>query len=198
MKYLGRVLLFAATVFTATMAVGQAATVPNAAKLQPFVHLIQQQFGSTFILAQKFPTPVITTDLDSDGVDDLVMVADSKDPLPDSYQYKYRVEDPYNSFFGFGDVRETVGMGRLDPNQNHVLLVVFGEGAQAWRAHTPKAKFVLINVPFDSIEVGRLLISRKKPPIFIIRAVEAQVMEASVFWDAKKKRWRWEPGNTID
>ena len=193
MKYLGRVLLFAATV-----AMGQTSPAPDAAKLQPFVHIMQQQFGSGFTLAQKFPTPVITTDLDGDGVEDLVMVAESKDPLPDSYQYKYRVEDPYNSFFGFGDVRETVGMGRLDPSQNHALLVVFGEGAQAWHAPTPKAKFVLINVPFDSIEVGRMLINRKKPPIFAIKAVEAQVMESSVFWDAKKKRWRWEPGNTID
>ncbi|MGE5324494.1 MAG: hypothetical protein ACM3SW_16630 [Actinomycetota bacterium] len=193
MKYLGRVLLFAATV-----ALGQTSPAPGAAKLQPFVQLMQQQFGSSFTLEQKSPTPVITTDLDGDGVEDLVMVAQSKDPLPDSYQYKYTVEDPYNSFFGFGDVRETVGMGRLDPAQNHALLVVFGVGAQTWRAATPKAKFVLINVPFDSIEVGRMLIKRKKPPIFVIKAVEAQVMESSVFWDAKKKRWRWEPGNTID
>lgn len=193
MKYLGRVLLFAATV-----AWGQTSPATDAAKLQPFVHLMQQQFGSSFTLAQKFPTPVITTDLDGDGVEDLVMVAESKDPLPDSFQYKYAVQDPYNSFFGFGDVRETVGMGRLDPTQNHALLVVFGAGAQAWHAATPKAKFVLINVPFDSIEVGRMLIKRKKPPIFVIKAVEAQTMESSVFWDAKKKRWRWEPGNTID
>ncbi|HET9182081.1 MAG TPA: hypothetical protein VFP59_08110 [Candidatus Angelobacter sp.] len=192
MKYLGGVLLFAATV-----AWGQTSPVPNAAKLQPFIRIVQQQFGSSFALAQKFPTPVITTDLDGDGVEDLVMVAESKDPLPDSYQYKYVVEDPYHSFFGFGDVRETAAMGRFDP-QNHPLLVVFGAGAQAWRAATPKAKFVLINVPFDSIEVGRMLVKPKKPPIFVIKAVEAQEMESSVFWDAKKKRWRWEPGNTID
>jgi hypothetical protein len=126
------------------------------------------------------------------------MVAQSKDPLPDSFQFKYQVQDPYNSFFGFGDVRETAGMGRLDPRQNHALLVIFGAGPQAWRAPAPKAKFVLLNVPFDSIQVGRMLIKKKKPPINVIKAVEAQVMESSVFWDAKKKRWRWEPGNTLD
>jgi hypothetical protein len=89
-------------------------------------------------------------------------------------------------------------MGRLDPRQNHALLVIFGSGPQAWRASAPKAKFVLLNVPFDSIEVGRMLVKKKKPPINVIKAVEAQVMESSVFWDAKKKRWRWEPGNTLD
>jgi hypothetical protein len=194
MKYLGRVLVFAA----ALVAMGQTAPAPDKAKLQPFISLVQQQFGTTFTLAEKSPTPVMTADLDGDGVEDLVVVAQSKDPLPDSFQFKYQVQDPYNSFFGFGDVRETAGMGRLDPRQNHALLVIFGAGPQAWRAPAPKAKFVLLNVPFDSIEVGRMLVKKKKPPINVIKAVEAQVMESSVFWDAKKKRWRWEPGNTLD
>jgi hypothetical protein len=194
MKYLGRVLCFAA----ALVAMGQTAPAPDQAKLQPFISLVQQQFGTTFSLAEKSPTPIMTADLDGDGVEDLVMVAQSKDPLPDSYQFKYQVQDPYNSFFGFGDIRETAGMGRLDPKQNHALLVIFGTGPQAWRAAAPKAKFVLLNVPFDSIEVGRMLIKKKKPPINVIKAIEAQVMESSVFWDAKKKRWRWEPGNTLD
>jgi hypothetical protein len=194
MKYLGRVLAFAA----ALVAMGQSAPAPDQAKLQPFVSLVQQQFGTTFTLAEKSPTPVMTADLDGDGIEDLVVVAQSKDPLPDSYQFKYEVQDPYNSFFGFGNIRETAGMGRLDPRQNHALLVIFGSGPQAWRASAPKAKFVLLNVPFDSIEVGRMLVKKKKPPINVIKAVEAQVMESSVFWDAKKKRWRWEPGNTLD
>jgi hypothetical protein len=194
MKYLGRVLAFAA----ALVAMGQSAPAPDQAKLQPFVSLVQQQFGTTFTLAEKSPTPVMTADLDGDGIEDLVVVAQSKDPLPDSYQFKYEVQDPYNSFFGFGNIRETAGMGRLDPRQNHALLVIFGSGPQAWRASAPKAKFVLLNVPFDSIEVGRMLVKKKKPPINVIKAIEAQVMESSVFWDAKKKRWRWEPGNTLD
>jgi hypothetical protein len=193
MMYLGRVFLLGAT-----LAVGQASPAPTADKLQPFNALAQQQFGSTFSLAEKTPTPVITGDLDGDGVEDIVMVADSKEPLPDSYQYKYQVEDPYNSYFGFGDPRETAGMGRLDPRQSHDLLVIFGAGPQAWHAATPKSKFVLINVPFDSIQLGRMLVKKKKPPIFVIKAVETQLSESAVYYDAKKKRWRWQPGNSID
>jgi hypothetical protein len=89
-------------------------------------------------------------------------------------------------------------MGRIDPRQSHDLLVIFGAGAQAWHASTPKAKFVLINVPFDSVQLGRMLVKKKKPPIFVIKAIETQLSESAVYWDAKKKHWRWEPGNSID
>jgi len=193
MKYLGRVFLLGAA-----LAAGQTSAAPSADKLQSFNALAQQQFGATFSITEKTPTAIITGDFDGDGVEDVVMVADSKDPLPDSYQYKYQVEDPYNAFFGFGDPRQTAGMGRIDPRQNHDLLVIFGAGAQAWHTATPKAKFVLINVPFDSVQLGRMLVKKKKPPIFVIKAIETQLSESAVYWDAKKKRWRWEPGNSID
>lgn len=193
MKYLGRVFLLGAA-----LAAGQTSASPSPDKLQSFNALAQQQFGATFSITEKTPTAIITGDFDGDGVEDVVMVADSKDPLPDSYQYKYQVEDPYNGFFGFGDPRETAGMGRMDPRQSHDLLVIFGAGAQAWHAATPKAKFVLINVPFDSVQLGRMLVKKKKPPIFVIKAIETQLSESAVYWDAKKKRWRWEPGNSID
>ena len=192
MKYLGRVVLCFAALAAAQTSSGSAETGP------PVSTIVQQQFGPAFTAAEKFPTPVLTADFDGDGVEDIAIVADSKDPLPDSYQYKYQVADPYNAFFGFGDPRQTVGMGRLDPRQNHALLVIFGSGPDAWRAATPKAKFVLINVPFDTIAVGRMLVKKNKPPIFVIKALESELMDSAVFWDAKKKRWRWEPGNTVN
>jgi len=197
MKYLGRALVFAAALASAQTSPAPAAAAPpdQGKALQP---VIQQQFGSTFSLAEKFATPVVAGDFDGDGIEDIVIVANSKDPLPDSYQYKYSVEDPYNGFFGFGNPQETVGMGHVDPRENHVLLIIFGAGSEAWRASTPKAKFALINVPFDSIQLGRMLVKKKKPPIFVIKAIEAQLSESSVYWDAKKKHWRWQPGNSID
>jgi hypothetical protein len=158
--------------------------------------LVKQQFGDTFTIPAKFPTPVITADFDGDGVEDVAIVANSKDPLPDSYAFKYQVADPYHAYFGFGDPRLTSSF-RADPEHSHHLLVIFGSGKEAWHAATPKNKFVLINVPFDTVEVGRMLISKKKPPIFVIKALEAQVMDSAVWWEAKKKRWRWEPGDTV-
>jgi hypothetical protein len=193
MKYLCRALFFIGCV-----ASGQTSPASATAKYQQLTPVIQQQFGSTFTLSEKFATPVITGDLDGDGVEDVVMIADSKDPLPDSYQYKYQVEDPYNAFFGFGNPQQTAGMGRLDPRQNHDLLIIFGAGADAWHAATPKAKFVLINVPFDEITLGRMLVKKKKPPIFVIKAIETELSESAVFWDAKKKHWRYEPFSTLN
>src|SRR5579884_918998 len=158
--------------------------------------LIKQQFGDTFTLPEKFPTKTVIADFDSDGVEDIAIVADSKDPLPDSYAFKYEVSDPYHAYFGFGNPRLTSTF-RADPEHSHHLLVIFGAGKEGWHAATPKAKFVLINVPFDTLEVGRMLISKKKPPIFVIKALESQVMDSAVWWDAKKKKWKWEPGDAV-
>ena len=127
-----------------------------------------------------------------------MIAADSDDPMPDSFQYKYQVADPYNSFFGFGDPRHTSTMAHYDPGHTHDLLIIFGAGPDAWRSATPKAKFVLINVPFDSFALGRLLIKKNKPPIFVIKVEEARLMESTLFDDAKKKRWRWQPGDTLE
>lgn len=158
--------------------------------------MVQKQFGKTFSLPAKFPTPMITGDFDGDGVEDVAIVADSSEPAPDSYQYKYSVSDPYNTFFGLGNPAISANFGTIDTKRAHVLLVIFGTGAEAWRAAVPKAKFAIINVPFDTVESGRLLIKKDKPPIYIIRPKEAQILEATLFWEAKKKRWRWSPGNT--
>ena len=192
MRIAGRVLLL-------SVCLAAAQTQPSgSARTESITPLLKQQFGPSFSLASKLPTVVITSDFDGDGVEDIAIVADSKDPLPDSFDFKYTVADPYHAFFGFGSVSMTAGFGRNDPDHNHDLLVILGAGAESWHAATPKAKFVLINVPFDSIEVGRLLIKKNKPPIFVIRAVESRVMDSNVYWDAKKKKWKWQPGDTIE
>jgi len=73
--------------------------------------------------------------------------------------------------------------------------VIFGSGKEGWHAATPKGKYVLVNVPFDTLEVGRMLISKKKPPIFVIKALEAQIMDSAVWWEARKTlalgAWRY-------
>src|SRR5712671_1064270 len=175
MKFLGKFLLLAACVAAAqspqTGSQPATAALPSGVDTAQLAAIVKQQFGETFSIPAKFPTPVITADFDGDGVEDVAIVANSKDPLPDSYAYKYEVADPYHAYFG--------------------------NGKEGWHAATPKGKFVLVNVPFDTLEVGRMLISKKKPPIFVIKALEAQIMDSAVWWEAKKKRWRWEPGDTI-
>src|SRR5215468_4079082 len=157
--------------------------------------LVKQQFGSTFTLPAKFPTPLITADFDGDGVEDAVIVASSAEPFPDSFSFKYKVIDPYNAYFGMGNPSISASFSTADPLRNHHLLIIFGSGPEGWRAATPKEKFVVINLPFDDIAVGRMLIKKNKPPIFVIKARESQIMDSAVWWDAKKKKWKWEPGS---
>lgn len=172
----------------------QAASSAPPVKMENVSALVKQQFGSNFKIPDKFPTVLIAADFDGDGVEDVAIVADSRDPMTDSYDYKYSVSDPYYSYFGYGNPVNTVGFGRSDMERNHDLLIIFGAGADAWHAATPKAKFVVINVPFDEITVGRMQIKKGKPPIFVIKAVETRSMDDSaVFWDAKKKKWKWQP-----
>lgn len=189
-------------VVTANLLIGQSQPPPAAAPQTPpgieLATVVKQQFGATFTLPRAYPTPLIVADFDGDGVDDVAIVADSKEPLPDSFSFKYTVADPYNSYFGYGNPAATSTFNTSDPARNHDLLIIFGAGADAWHAASPKAKFVIINLPFDSIEVSRMLIKKNRPPIFVIKAREAQIMDSAVFWDAKKKRWKWEPGNTVN
>ena len=200
MKSMGIVLFLAAYIAVgqssqATQAAAPAAAAASASSdAAQLEALVKQQFGATFTLAGKF-SPLVA-DFDGDGVEDLALVANSKDPLPDSFSFKYQVADPYNAYFGMGNPRFTAGF-HSDPDHNHDLLVIFGNGKESWHAATPKAKFVLINVPFDSVEIGRMLVSKKKPPIFMIKALEARIMDSAIWWDAKKKRWKWEPGDTV-
>ena len=200
MKFLGKFLLLVACVAAAqsaqTTPAPTATTPASGIDTAQIAALVKQQFGDTFTLPAKFSPPLITADFDGDGVEDVAIVANSKDPLPDSYAFKYEVADPYHAYFGFGNPKLSSTFS-ADPEHAHHLLVIFGSGKEAWHAVTPKGKFVLINVPFDTVEVGRMLISKKKPPIFVIKALEAQIMNSAVFWEAKKKRWRWEPGDTV-
>ena len=158
--------------------------------------LAQKQFGKTFALPEKFPTPLITADFDGDGVEDAVIVANSREPMPDSFEFRYKVVDPYNAYFGMGNPNMTLSFSTSDPKRKHELLVIFGAGAEGWRAAVPKAKFVIVNLPFDTIEAGRMLIKKNKPPIWVIKAREAEIMDSAVYWVEKKKQWKWEPGNT--
>ncbi|HZI55165.1 MAG TPA: hypothetical protein VFF39_00250, partial [Verrucomicrobiae bacterium] len=103
MKFLGKVLFLAACVAAAqspqTSQPTPAPAAPGADAAQ-LSALVKQQFGETFTIPAKFPTPIITADFDGDGVEDVAIVANSKDPLPDSYAFKYDVSDPYHAYFG--------------------------------------------------------------------------------------------------
>jgi hypothetical protein len=150
---------------------------------------IQKQFGSTCKLMPG--PPQLKADMDNDGIEDLVVAARCTNPLADQAEDNFVVVDPYNTFYGYGNTKITTQFASEDPAvRGLVLLVIHGSGPEAWRAATPKAKFVIINLPFKQIAVKKLIV--KKKPIMAIYAEETggDRMTSTTFWDGKKYRYQ--------
>lgn len=143
--------------------------------------LVTREFGKTFKVDAK--APQIFADLDGDGTEDAAIVTTSEHPLTDAIDFHYSVIDPYDSYFGFGDARVTVQFSATNVGPTRYLLVLHD-----WKK-TPKAKFVIVNLPFDRLASGKVLV--KKKTFTSIHAIEAGGLESDVYWDGKK--YRWEP-----
>ncbi len=164
--------VLAAVLLLLTAVYAQTAPAPDAQQ-------IAKQFGPGFQVISKFP--VLVGDLDGDGAEDAVVVATGESPLLDEAQYGYKVVDPYNAYFGFGDPKVTAQFAVPSGNKPPMLLVV-----QNWRA--PKARFVIINIPFEKLSIGRVLV--KKKVLRAILAEEMTGMKSAVYWDGKKWKWK--------
>src|SRR5215471_6124176 len=99
---------------------------------------VQQQFGDSCSLEPGFQS--LTGDLNGDGIEDIVIVARCKNPLIDQDEKNYKVIDPLDSFYGYGNPAITTSFAPDDPKHRGVcLLVIHGSGTDAWRSATPKA-----------------------------------------------------------
>jgi hypothetical protein len=151
---------------------------------------VQKQFGSSCTL--NAAAPPVTADLDGDGIEDIVIAARCKDPMTDATENGYTVLDPYFAFYGFGDPRVTTQFATADPETRSLaLLIIHGAGSEAWRAADAKAKFLIVNLPYKTIRVRRLMVKKKVVrAIFVNEAGEDQ-MTSALFWDGK--RYRYQP-----
>src|SRR4051794_19067310 len=114
------------------LAFGQTA----AAEAPSTTAFVAKEFGGGFkVVADQ---PVLTGDFDGDGTEDVVIVTTGKNPMADSAGYDYRVLDPYNAYFGFGDPKVTTGFVNLTGNDPRFLLVVHD-----WKSAKGKGKFVI-------------------------------------------------------
>jgi hypothetical protein len=150
--------------------------------------LVLKQFGPEFTVVGE---PHFDVDMNGDGIPDAVIVARSKDPLLGEGEYNYKVIDPYNDFFGYGNPHVTLQFAmQADPAmENMVLLVIHGAGAEGWRAAVPQAKFVLVNIPYQKLSFKRSML--KKKIVTTIVAEDVDEIEAAVYWSGKK--YKWEP-----
>lgn len=162
----------------------QNAPVGTPSRTSPDAAQIVQQFGPTFKPLPGFP--VLTADLDGDGAEDAVVVATAENPLLDEAAFHYKVMDPYSSHFGIGDPRITRQFSAHEGPLRLVLIV------HNWRA--PKAKFVILNFPFDQISVTRTVLKKKTVPA--IRGEELGGSRSVIYWDGKK--WKWQDEGVAD
>jgi hypothetical protein len=163
------------------------ATSPSPAVTDEYIH---KQFGDNCSL---LPGPAqFVADMDDDGVDDLVIAAKCKNPMADRAEYNFVVADPYDSFLGYNDVKVTSTFASDEPERRGVsLLIVHGVGADAWRSATPKAKFLLINLPFSTLTVKRMTLKKRTVlGVYMEEKGEGEGTSSVVFWDGKKYRYR--------
>jgi hypothetical protein len=151
--------------------------------------LIHKQFGDNCSLLPG--PPQFVADLDDDGVDDLVVVARCKNPMADKDEYGFAVTDPYDAFLGYGDVKVTSTFASDEPERRGVsLLIIHGAEKGAWQADAPKAKFLLINLPFKTLTVKRLTLKKRTIlGIYMEEQGEGEDTSSVVFWDGKKYRY---------
>ncbi len=150
---------------------------------------IQAQFGSTCTLMAG--PPQMKADMDGDGVEDLIVAARCTNALVDQAEKNFTVIDPYNSFYGYGNTKITTQFSSEDPaTRGLVLLIIHGAGKEGWHAATPKAKFVIINLPFRQIAVKKLTVKKKTVMAIYADETGGDHMTSATFWDGKKYRYQ--------
>ncbi|HXJ85285.1 MAG TPA: hypothetical protein VMS18_00570 [Candidatus Binatia bacterium] len=159
--------------------------------------LIQKQFGDNCTLMPG--PPQFVADLDADGAEDLIVVAKCRNPMADKDEYGFNIADPYDSFLGFGNVKITSTFATDVPERRGIsLLIIHGTETDGWRAEKPKAKFLLINLPFKTITVKRLTL-KKRPllGIYMEETGEGESTSSVLFWDGKKYHYT-QLGSTLE
>jgi hypothetical protein len=159
--------------------------------------LIHKQFGDNCSLLPG--PPQFVADMDGDGIDDLVVAAKCKNPMADKDEYSFVVADPYDSFLGYSDVKVTSTFASDEPDRRGIsLLIIHGAEKDAWRAETPKGKFLLINLPFKTLVVKRLAMKKKTIlGVYMEEKGEGENTSSVIFWDGKKYRYQ-QLGSTLE
>jgi hypothetical protein len=149
---------------------------------------IQRAFGSTCTLNPAVPP--LTADLNGDGVEDIVIAAQCKDPMIDADEHQYTVIDPYYSFYGFGNPKITTQYATSDPLvRSLAVLIVHGAGREAWWNAAPQAKFLIVNLAYKNISVKRYLLKKKAINGIYFEEAGGDQTTSVVFWDGKKYRY---------
>lgn len=149
---------------------------------------LQQQFGKEFTIVPE--VGAVIGDLDGDGVEDIAIAARCKNPMLDQSEHNYTVIDPYYDFFGYGDPKVTTTFSEANPvRRGLVVLVIHGAGPDGWHSATPKAKFVIVNLPYRTISVRKMKLRKKTIEAVYIEESSDTGESSALFYDGKKFRY---------
>ena len=149
---------------------------------------VQQQFGNQFTLVPEVGAAF--GDLDGDGVEDVVIAARCKNPMLDQGDHSYTVIDPYNDFFGYGDPRLTTTFSEGNPAlRGLVVLIIHGAGTDGWRSATPKAKYVIVNLPYRTLSVRKFKLKKRTVEAIYVEEAGEMGNSSAVLFDGKKFRY---------
>jgi hypothetical protein len=138
---------------------------------------IAREFGDDFKLASDVPP--MFADFDGDGAQDLAVVATGGNPLMGEGTHNYKTLDPYNDSFGYGNPKVTMAFNTNNSKARYILIL------HSWQK--PKAKFVLVNVPFQTVKIGHLM--RKKKPVDALGTTDETGVQAAIYFTGKKYKW---------
>ncbi len=160
---------------------------PSPPVTDEFIH---KQFGDNCSLMPG--PPQFVADLDDDGIEDLVVAARCKNPMADKDEYSFVVADPYDTSLGYSDIKVTSSFGSDEPERKGLsLLIIHGAEKDGWQAEKPKAKFLLINLPFKTLTVKRLATKKKTIlGIYMEETGEGENTSSVLFWDGKKYKYQ--------
>jgi len=155
--------------------------------------VVLKQFGKEFQIFTELPAPFLTGDFDGDGVEDAAIIVRARHPLADKGKYDFISFSPEDEYYGYGDpkVMTTTEWERWQDRK--LVLVIHGAGAEGWRSEHPKAKFLLVNLPFDNFYIVHTKIKKKTQDVI---AGETSVMSSIVFWTGKK--YKYDPMSAVD
>src|SRR5947209_4966695 len=151
---------------------------------------VQKQFGQGFKLLPGF-APMVA-DFDGDGVEDIAIAVTAKNPMIEASEHNFKVLDPYYGFFGVGDPKITTTFASADPETTaYLLAIIHGTGHEAWHAEDPKAKFVIVNLPFKQLAMRKFQVRKKAvSAIYALESGSAE-MTSVVYFDGHK--YKYEP-----
>ena len=178
-----RILRLLSLICVSVLAIAQQPAPANAVQsASPFQATVNSNFGGGFNLDAKFAP--LTADFDGDGTEDIALVAFGNDPLANSNEKNFRVADPYDAYFGFGDPKVTSKFSNFGDGSFHCVLIIHD-----WHSATPKGKFVIVNLPFEKLDLSKMPLKKKTVPA--LSATELGGLNSLVYWDGKK--YKWEP-----